>query len=42
MKTEMMKRRIHSLVFGFFLAFLSGCGPSFQTGGRRPGETGDV
>jgi tetratricopeptide (TPR) repeat protein len=33
MKTEMMKRRIHSLVFGFFLAFLSGCGPSFQTGG---------
>jgi tetratricopeptide (TPR) repeat protein len=33
MKTEMMRRRIYSLVFGFLLAFLSGCGPGFQVSG---------
>ena len=33
MKPEMMRQRIYSLVFGFLLAFLSGCGSGFQAGG---------
>jgi tetratricopeptide (TPR) repeat protein len=33
MKPETMRQRIYSLVFGFLLAFLSGCGPGFQAGG---------